>query len=525
MVFTGRMSRGCESCRKLHTKCDEKRPACSRCLRIGKKCTGYRDESDLMFRHTDPKLREKGRSAMKKGGNMHHSQTDLRTSHDRSRKAIATQGISKVLLPSKEDQKLCFFYHTTMENLVDSDPTQYLHSQLPTLLSRSRPGSTLHLAAQALSYATWGRYRLGYQGVALSASKRYSQALSALATAIADPIEAKSDETLYAVLLLCGYETITFNPEALPAWGTHVDGAMALVQKRGNQNFSTPLSRMMFIFIRRNALQSHVQTSTPVDSIFHDCGEVLSSYENVEDQLLSKTMRIPQLQSLANEILSQSSIGADCSTASELLQSAESLDRELAKWAFQTPAQWSYKTIIRMKDQQNIWTENSTFVPDQIHRYPDIYVARTWNLYRVSRLIIQSIIFRVSYFNNFMSDSYQDRIDSINRSMVDGISASIPFLLGYDCSELKHSTTIHGSLWPQSSPNKPRASNNTGRFSLVWPLYIATSVSSAPENQLRWLRDQLDWMAGIGEVHAQVLRDCKSQTLEGRPENFRFDCV
>lgn len=187
-------------------KCDEKRPACSRCVRTGKQCTGYREEGDLIFRHTVPKPREKGRNATTKSGNMLQSQTDLNISHDRSGKQSFSHGPTKVLLPSKEDQRLCFFYQTTMEGLVDSDHTQYLHSQFPALMSQSRSGSALHLAAQAISYAAWGRSHLDDKDVALPASKRYSQALSALATSIADPIEAKSDETLYSVLLLSGYE-------------------------------------------------------------------------------------------------------------------------------------------------------------------------------------------------------------------------------------------------------------------------------------------------------------------------------
>ncbi|KAL5319376.1 hypothetical protein ACEPPN_012427 [Leptodophora sp. 'Broadleaf-Isolate-01'] len=456
---------------------------------------------------------------------MLQSQTDLNISHDRSGKQSFSHGPTKVLLPSKEDQRLCFFYQTTMEGLVDSDHTQYLHSQFPALMSQSRSGSALHLAAQAISYAAWGRSHLDDKDVALPASKRYSQALSALATSIADPIEAKSDETLYSVLLLSGYETIAFNPEALPAWGTHVDGAAALVKNRGSENFSTPLACMMFLFIRRNAFQSHIQTSTPVDSIFIECGEALSAYENIEDSLLSKTMRVPQLQAWANKVLSRPSLEIDISTTVELLRNAENLDSELATWAFRIPEQWSYKTVTRMKHHQSSWTKNSAFVPDQIHRYPDIYVARTWNMYRVSRLIIQSIILRVSCINNFAPGSYEDRIDRTNRAMVDGICASVPSLLGYDCSELKHSTPVRDSLWPQSSPNKPRACSNTGTFSLIWPLYVASSVTSAPESQRNWLRDQLNWIAGTGDAHAQVLRDCKSQTLEGRPERFRFDCV
>ncbi|PVH79815.1 C6 zinc finger protein [Cadophora sp. DSE1049] len=528
MVFTGRMSRGCESCRKLHTKCDEKRPSCSRCVRTNRQCTGYRDTNDLIFRHTTPKFSKKKICSVANNGIARHSNTDLSKSHDcpENERYLPPRSPGRTLLPSKEDQRLFFFYQTIMENLVDSDHTRYLHSQLPTLFSRSRSGSALHLATQAISYATWKKSRSPGCDEGLTIEKRYTQALAALAEAIRDPVEATSDETLYTVLLLSGYETITFNSEALPAWGTHVDGAAALVKNRGTENFSTPFACMMFLFIRRNAIQSHVQTSTPVDPIFEECDDILSPYENIEDRLLSKTMRIPKLQAWANKLLSPSSWELEEDLISELLRSAEDLDYELSNWAFRIPAQWSYSTITRIETLETSFTPGAVYVPDQIHRYPNLYVARIWNLYRVSRLIIQSLIHRVSCFCPTTTEATQDRIDTINQSMVSQICASIPFLLGYDCSALKHTTNSPpSSLWPQCLPNKPRVSNNTGKFSLIWPMYLASSVNSVPENQKDWLREQLSWIARTGDAHAQVLRNFRSQTLVGRPEAFRFDCV
>ena len=275
-------------------------------------------------------------------------------------------------------------------------------------------------------------------------------------------------------------------------------------------------------------VQSHLQISTPVDSIFNEFDEIISPYENTEDRLLSKTMRIPELQSLTNSLLSQPSCAVDVSRAFDLIRAAIDLDSELAHWARKVPIEWSYTTALRMKYFYNPRLSSSTFVPNQAHRYPDLYTARVWNLYRVSRLIIQSILFRVSSCVDLhLKDHYRDRTDKINRSMVEDMCASVPFLLGYDFSELKRSTSsFHGqNLWPQTSVSKATSSAHTGKFSLIWPLYIACSVSSVPEAQRRWMRAQLRWIAETGEAQAQFVHQAESQTLAGGVESFRFDCV
>ncbi|KAF8860355.1 C6 zinc finger protein [Acephala macrosclerotiorum] len=530
MVFKGRPSRGCELCRKVHTKCDEKRPACSRCVRLKRDCSGYRDEIDLIFHHTDVELKGRRRKSGKDDGKQPSAAMGSHSSHDHCKMlagevSFLLSGSGQTLLPSKEHLALCFFYQTTLEPLVDADHTQYLHLQLPTLFSLSREDSALHLATQAISLAVWARSRPSDINARRLSRIRYSQSLSAMKAAIQDPVEVKSDETLYTVLLLSGYETITFDSEALSAWGTHIDGATALIRNRGRKNFFTPFACNMFLFIRRSAIQSHSQISRPMDPIFDDFAEILSPYENVEDQLLSRTTRIPELQALTNSLLSRPSCDIDVSEAFELIQAAEDVDCELARWARQIPTQWSYTTVTRMSPRLS----KSFFIPIQIHRYPNFYAARVWNLYRVHRLIIQSILFRVSsctYLDR--TDYHQDRTEKINRNLVDDMCASVPFLLGYDLSKLKHSADSpqdENFTWPQSSINKASSSGHTGRFSLIWPLYFACSVPSVPEIQREWMRAQLRWIAETGEAQARFVQNAESQTLIGGPENFRFDCV
>ena len=189
-------------------QCDENRPACSRCVRTNRQCTGYRDTNDLMFRHTTARTSKK---KVRPPGTVLGPQTHPSRSHDHFEKEgyHLPRSPRRTLLPSNEDQRLCFFYQTIMENLVDLDHTRYLHAQLPTLLSRSRAGSALHWATQAISYATWKKSRSRVCDEGSNAGKLYAQALSALSEAIRDPVEAKSDETLYTVLLLSGYEVNT----------------------------------------------------------------------------------------------------------------------------------------------------------------------------------------------------------------------------------------------------------------------------------------------------------------------------
>ncbi|KAE9363957.1 hypothetical protein N431DRAFT_550626 [Stipitochalara longipes BDJ] len=442
--------------------------------------------------------------------------------------------MSRVLLPSREDLPICFFYQTTLEPLINADRARYLHLQLPLLFSRSDPASALHLATQAISLAAWARSRPGDLRASELSRRRYSQSLAAMNAAIRDPVKVKSDDTLYAVLLLSGYETITFDSEALFGWGTHIDGAASLLRSRGIENFSTPFACNMFLFIRRNAIQSHLQISKPIDPIFDGFAEMLSLYENFEDRLLSKAMRIPALQSLANNLLSQPSWAVDFSVASELIEATETLDGELAHWARCISKTRSYTTVMRMSYSSTRENPTSSFVPNQIHRYSDFYAARVWNLYRVYRLILQSILLRASpLVQSIPPNQGPDyiRIEKINRVMVDDVCASVPFLLGYDLSELKNSRYPDDPqpqdekfLWPQSFVGAC-ATERSGKFSLIWPLYVACSVASVPESQRMWMRSQLKWIAATGEAHAHLIMDAESQTLLGGPEIFRFDCV
>ncbi len=281
-------------------------------------------------------------------------------------------------------------------------------------------------------------------------------------------------------------------------------------------------------------VHSHVQLSRPVDLIFDELAEAVFLFENTEDRLLSRSIKVPQLQSLANDILSQPSWSISESDLGELVRVAKDLDHELADWASNVPAGWSYSVATNLNSISNSKLSTSCYIPSEMHQYPDLYIARVWNLYRVSRLIIQSILLRAGSWHcsprKSIEHSENTHIEKLNSILVNDICASVPSLLGYDLSELKRPTTNINSpddkfIWPQSVTSKVANSKHTGRFSLIWPLYLSCSVSSIPETQRWWMRAQLQWIAEYGEPQADIVSKTRSQTLLGGPEGFRFDCV
>ncbi|KAL3593898.1 hypothetical protein FPOAC2_08199 [Fusarium poae] len=59
MVYCGKASQGCQNCRVRRIKCDKIKPECSQCIRVGKRCPGYRDQLSLMFRDESSKVIQK----------------------------------------------------------------------------------------------------------------------------------------------------------------------------------------------------------------------------------------------------------------------------------------------------------------------------------------------------------------------------------------------------------------------------------------------------------------------------------
>ncbi|KAI1067542.1 hypothetical protein LB506_003836, partial [Fusarium annulatum] len=399
MVYHGIPSKGCENCRQVeitapyqtdtnHMKCDEKHPQCSRCLTLGRICSGYREQSSLLFRDETSKTKDKIRQRKRL---QDERETKWRKNTDLS--VIETPFIKygaphPPLLPSKEEMAICHFYHSTVENLSTQDPALYLHEELPRLQAASRQGSALHLALEAVALVASAEIIPHAAQLGLN---RYVKAVKALREAMKTEGLSSDYQSLYGVLLLCGYETITGHVSMPSAWGTHVDGALALLKLRATHG--SPFSRSMHFFIQKNVVMSQMQICQPVDELFTQ--GLPSPGQDPEIRLLSIAAGIPRVQHQSIDLAQ-----LETTDIERIVHDADTLDSCLSTWAQGLPPGWSYATAFNINNDAR-----SDYAPRSVHKYAHFYTARVWNFYRVSQLILLSIRLRASSILPSSSDT------------------------------------------------------------------------------------------------------------------------
>ena len=510
MVYRGRPSRGCEACRKASVKCDEKRPGCSRCLRLKKSCDGYRKVDELRV------LDETGRTRSKCLQRRHGRETRLNPLM-----------VDLMLGPMSKDAVVWYFYYSTMATLTELDHSYHIHSELPKMYTSSHAESALCLSTQAIAHAAASR---AGKSTLRNARRSYGLAISALNITLQDPRQAVADETLYAVLLLCGYETITCDSDKLTGWTAHVRGAAALLVHRSRQRSMGGFGAKLYQFARRSIIMCHMQTGTPAtipSSLFRGS---LPPDENAVDQLFSLMSRLSEIQhSLQGGSVSGSA--KQRKFVGELRAETRSLQRDFLHWQANLSPAWRYNVLQNLHHTDSGESEDREFVLVQLHRYPDTYTARLWNLYRTSRIILYFVMDRVPHdtktdatATSHLSSNGPARFEVLH--LVSDICASVPYLLGQDPTSWKPARVSGMDSQRKRSFTIPNQTNGQDRsHSLLWPLYVASGVDFIPEPQRAWISRQIESMAESGEPLASRLVDRQSQTLRGGTEPFAFDCV
>lgn len=153
---------------------------------------------------------------------------------------------------SMEAQAIHFFLSNWVLLPHQGSNRGYLDFLLP-LLRTSPPDSHLSLTFSAVGLAALANRHspgINSKGMLPYAAQKYEKALKRTNEALRDPILAKQDSTLASVLLLGLFEQITSCRSNLMGWGSHVDGAVALIRMRGKKQLRTSVGKGLFIAVR-----------------------------------------------------------------------------------------------------------------------------------------------------------------------------------------------------------------------------------------------------------------------------------
>jgi hypothetical protein len=294
---------------------------------------------------------------------------------------------------------------------------------------------------------------------------------------------------------------------------------------RSKHSLSRPFGSKLYHFARRSIVLYHMQSSCSISPLFCGIEGISPPDENDEDRLFSLMAMLPKMQNFIYNYV-YGDIRDHESDLQEVLSEAKALEARLQDWENGLPPTWTYKTA------QNLYSSHcaaleTRYVPEKVHRYQDVYSARLWNLYRTSRIILFSVTISLSTLPALDSPSLQptlglDTAQAMIREYVDDICASVSYLSGKAFSLTRSNES---DLDGRSKPHTSQSQNQNGRYSLLWPLYVASSVTFVPQSQRSWMRQQIVSIGEAWEPLAKWLASSQSQILIHRPEDFAFDCV
>lgn len=309
------------------------------------------------------------------------------------------------------------------------------------LYSSCRPNSHLYYALSAVSLASSGDRpscrRNGSKSVSARASLVYAKALERTNRALMDPLLAKEDETLAAVLMLGFFETLT-TYKCQTAWGSHNESAIALVRLRGADNIKTRAGRLPFAAVRTQTLikcltQSklyHRSVNWTEPQTFRDVGA---------SGMTELTMKLIALRSDCNRIMAAEGRRNDPANAEKvlnLLARAQAAKQAFLIWTSTQTDMWSFgpTAVIETLPPGTNLLESEVF-PGRVDVYHELWIASVWNMARTTGLMFSLVTVRCAAWLNPQVD-FRTLLEYIeasrfDRKIVVDMIASVPFLLGW----------------------------------------------------------------------------------------------
>ena len=508
MVYRGKPSAGCENCRKAKKRCGLEQPACTRCVKLKKVCTGYRDTNALQIQDETNSVKRKAERQNAKLHPQSHSQFQSQPAITQT-KNLPKPHTSNLLTPPKVEfeggiptpASTHSDSTTSSDDTIDIDPLLTNTDPYP-LDSFETPYGTLDYVGMcnysaALSFALqpkpkpddiatnyffesftsnnhWYFMRaftanrildpcleLAMKAVGMAAldnvqcvpmGKEYArtmyvEALGLLNDALRDPKRCKNDESLIAVAMLGYYENLTCDGfQSIQSWKSHVRGATQLLKIRGKNQFKSPIGRILFRETRNQIMIHSIwDDEAPPDFLWEYQSEILQ-YTNENDI----TGPIDELSSIIFDFAVLRANVRYKKVADNLAATqAADLERRIIEWQVETPKndeRWGYYEM-EVDDSEHVWG-------DMVHSYWGLPCPSAWNTIRGVRIMLtrtQEMLCRRLTFSETEHDEQMQYFRQTRRQLTDEICATTPSMLGHASPAFNSPCrliTAYTAIWP-----------------------------------------------------------------------------
>jgi len=335
------------------------------------------------------------------------------------------------LMPDSESVALSFFFLTYGSSSAGQEieaTCSYL-GLIPQAFAKCLSTSPLALATAALAVNVTCLWRRKGSDAA-PARQYYSQAVTAVKKAVADPIESTSDDLLMATLVLEAYDVINSHVQRKHSLrlGTHMSGSVALMRHRAALNYRDEISQRMVIAVRSKIIDQAILGRWDAIGEFRDIWEDESPLPQNPAATADKlAYRLYQLREQTSQFGSEV-VGSNCQL---LLARASALATDCTRWIEELPEYWHAVAVPKADLEESI---RAAGVYDACDVYSNMAIANIRNWHRIIELSILRILQLLQADRNSSASADQgfeaSKIASRMQVIVDEMCASVPYLFG-----------------------------------------------------------------------------------------------
>ncbi|KAL4779775.1 hypothetical protein BJX76DRAFT_351539 [Aspergillus varians] len=480
MVRHGKLSKGCQTCRKRKIKCDQSSPSCSQCRKAGWVCPQYGDSVGRMFQYHDPSRFSTDQRGLSQ--DIDHAATSLQrmnghsTPHNADHYSIPGYTVPNEIKQSLNDRAINYFLITNA--FRDDAGLRGFYEYLPTYNMRTDKEVLTSLTAAAL--AAYGN-RLRDRDLLKRARVYYGRSLRLVNRALESPMNAVRNSTMVSILLLNTFEGLTSEgPRSMAYSDGHVRGVMMVMKLRGQSLMDTRQGQQIFLHMCRCLITYCTirPARVPADVIIlrkHACKHL--DTKDPAWMLDEMMIKLANLRAGVHD--------GEFPNHRSIIDLAVELDGELSLLSNDMHVAWGFG---KCKPP-----ESGSHLPTYHHFYPDLWVAYIWNYIHTCRLLLQGEIrdqlAQLSATSPSLSMEIHGRwVQSrqIMQRLISDICASVPqYRDRLSTTEIEQ----HGDGLGISKGGSNPVPTVAGVYFLLWPLLVAGEMTECSTERI-WIINQ-----------------------------------
>lgn len=308
-------------------------------------------------------------------------------------------------------------------------------------------------------------------------------------------------------------QNITAKEMGVFSWGSHIEGAISLVKSRGRKQLQTDTGLMLFIAVRTQMI-IHTLTSgkAPIMGVDWWLSDAVKNSSAAECQRIN--IKTSELRAEITRLMSTTArTPENIELMLALIRRAQSVDQECVKWMRNVPDTWKWKSVAWEDSVPSGDFSRAEVFPGRVDVYRDFYIASVWNMVRVSRLILASVIVRcAAWVCSPVDYRTTPEYATAARTCVDTITdiiASVPYHLGWHLKpERRH--LLEKQLSGFACGEEDSLKGLAGYF-LTWPLGCIQGQDYTTDAQRSWIKGRLKYIADeLGVKYAHILCQVRS---------------